>query len=231
MQARYYDPVIGRFYSNDPVGYTAANPVMSFNRYLYVNNNPYKYTDPNGEFLLGAVIGGALDAVAQGVLIATGNQDSFDFKSVAVSAGAGALGVGLANNIAKLGKAAQLVGNVAADASISAGSAALKGQDVTLTGVAVDVIAGQTLGKAAGDTASASVTNSASHKLNEKAANRLERIASGKPNPRNAQVNRANAAREAVTNAPIQAASTAGVAASNAASTAVNTGCKVSGEC
>ena len=51
MQARYYDPVIGRFYSNDPVGWTPSNPVMSFNRYLYVNNNPYKYTDPNGEFL------------------------------------------------------------------------------------------------------------------------------------------------------------------------------------
>jgi len=51
MQARYYDPVIGRFYSNDPVGYTAANPVMSFNRYMYVNNNPYKYTDPDGQFL------------------------------------------------------------------------------------------------------------------------------------------------------------------------------------
>ncbi|MBE0352960.1 polymorphic toxin-type HINT domain-containing protein [Pseudoalteromonas lipolytica] len=41
----------GRFYSNDPVGWTPSNPVMSFNRYLYVNNNPYKYTDPNGEFL------------------------------------------------------------------------------------------------------------------------------------------------------------------------------------
>ena len=51
MQARYYDPVIGRFYSNDPVGWTPSNPVMSFNRYLYVNNNPYKYTDPNGEYL------------------------------------------------------------------------------------------------------------------------------------------------------------------------------------
>jgi uncharacterized protein RhaS with RHS repeats len=50
MQARYYDPVIGRFYSNDPVGYTAKNPVMSFNRYLYVNNNPYKYIDPNGGY-------------------------------------------------------------------------------------------------------------------------------------------------------------------------------------
>jgi len=51
MQARYYDPLIGRFYSNDPVGYTAANPVMSFNRYMYVNNNPYKYTDPSGQIL------------------------------------------------------------------------------------------------------------------------------------------------------------------------------------
>jgi hypothetical protein len=51
MQARYYDPVIGRFYSNDPVGYTPENPVMSFNRYLYVNNNPYKYTDPTGMIL------------------------------------------------------------------------------------------------------------------------------------------------------------------------------------
>ena len=51
MQARYYDPVIGRFYSNDPIGYIADNPVMSFNRYLYVNNNPYKYTDPSGQIL------------------------------------------------------------------------------------------------------------------------------------------------------------------------------------
>ncbi|MDY6976364.1 MAG: RHS repeat-associated core domain-containing protein [Pseudomonadota bacterium] len=56
MQARYYDPVIGRFYSNDPVGWTPKNPVMSFNRYLYVNNNPYKYTDPNGEFLFLAAV-------------------------------------------------------------------------------------------------------------------------------------------------------------------------------
>ncbi|MEQ3657365.1 MAG: RHS repeat-associated core domain-containing protein [Glaciecola sp.] len=45
MQARYYDPVIGRFYSNDPVGFRA---VHSFNRYAYVNNNPYSYNDPTG---------------------------------------------------------------------------------------------------------------------------------------------------------------------------------------
>jgi hypothetical protein len=32
----------------DPVGFVEENP-MSFNRYLYVNNNPYRYTDPYGE--------------------------------------------------------------------------------------------------------------------------------------------------------------------------------------
>uniref|UniRef100_UPI003566F328 RHS repeat-associated core domain-containing protein n=1 Tax=Arsukibacterium sp. TaxID=1977258 RepID=UPI003566F328 len=48
MQARYYDPVIGRFYSNDPAGFTASNPMM-FNRYAYANNNPYKFVDPDGK--------------------------------------------------------------------------------------------------------------------------------------------------------------------------------------
>ncbi|MCL1145356.1 hypothetical protein L2747_04905 [Shewanella marinintestina] len=46
MQARYYDPLIGRFYSNDPLSF---RDVHSFNRYAYANNNPYKYTDPTGE--------------------------------------------------------------------------------------------------------------------------------------------------------------------------------------
>ena len=55
MQARYYDPVIGRFYSNDPVDVlghmTRGNSIANgFNRYAYANNNPYKYTDPDGEF-------------------------------------------------------------------------------------------------------------------------------------------------------------------------------------
>ena len=52
MQARYYDPVIGRFYSNDPVGtlehLSTPNGIHGFNRYTYANNNPYKYTDPTG---------------------------------------------------------------------------------------------------------------------------------------------------------------------------------------
>jgi len=37
--------VIGRFYGNDPVGFSN---VHNFNRYAYANNNPHKYTDPDG---------------------------------------------------------------------------------------------------------------------------------------------------------------------------------------
>ena len=47
MQQRYYDPGFGRFLSVDPV--TAySNPVGAFNRYWYANNNPYRFTDPDG---------------------------------------------------------------------------------------------------------------------------------------------------------------------------------------
>lgn len=53
MQARYYDPVIGRFYSYDPVDTLGhmqrGNSVHGFGRYTYANNNPYKYTDPDGK--------------------------------------------------------------------------------------------------------------------------------------------------------------------------------------
>jgi RHS repeat-associated protein len=51
MQARYYDPVIGRFYSNDPVGtmgHLNLGSIQGFNRYAYGNNNPYRYIDPTG---------------------------------------------------------------------------------------------------------------------------------------------------------------------------------------
>lgn len=51
MQARYYDPVIGRFYLNDPVGvalFINQGYIHGFNRYAYVNNNPYRYVEPDG---------------------------------------------------------------------------------------------------------------------------------------------------------------------------------------
>ncbi|NMW23738.1 RHS repeat-associated core domain-containing protein [Rhodanobacter denitrificans] len=47
MQARYYDPAVGRFLSVDPVGPTPGN-IYSFNRYAYANNNPIGNIDPDG---------------------------------------------------------------------------------------------------------------------------------------------------------------------------------------
>ena len=52
MQARYYDPVIGRFLSNDPVGF-AQGGVDYFNRYSYTANNPVNFWDPDGRQISG----------------------------------------------------------------------------------------------------------------------------------------------------------------------------------
>lgn len=47
MQARYYDPAVGRFVSVDPVSPTPGK-LYSFNRFDYVNNNPTRFIDPDG---------------------------------------------------------------------------------------------------------------------------------------------------------------------------------------
>lgn len=49
MQQRYYDPQVGRFLSVDPVQAITADG-SNFNRYWYANNNPYKFTDPDGRW-------------------------------------------------------------------------------------------------------------------------------------------------------------------------------------
>ncbi|MBF2020137.1 MAG: RHS repeat-associated core domain-containing protein, partial [Hydrococcus sp. C42_A2020_068] len=48
-QARYYNPMHGRFTSVDPLTASATirNP-QTFNRYAYALNSPYKFTDPLG---------------------------------------------------------------------------------------------------------------------------------------------------------------------------------------
>jgi len=75
MQARYYDPVIGRFYSNDPV---AFDNVHNFNRFAYANNNPYKYVDPDGKnsttigiitILVGGGLIAAVDSSRKGAIL------------------------------------------------------------------------------------------------------------------------------------------------------------------
>jgi len=47
-EARYYDPLLGRFTSLDPWFGDITDP-QSLNKYSYVRNNPLKYVDPTGE--------------------------------------------------------------------------------------------------------------------------------------------------------------------------------------
>ncbi|MCY1439775.1 RHS repeat-associated core domain protein [compost metagenome] len=63
MGARYYDPVIGRFLSVDPVKGSPVAP-ETVNRYAYANLKPYKYTDPTGRFGEFTAAGCAVSAAA-----------------------------------------------------------------------------------------------------------------------------------------------------------------------
>lgn len=47
MNARLYDPALGRFVAPDPY-VQVPDLTQAFNRYSYCINNPLKYTDPNG---------------------------------------------------------------------------------------------------------------------------------------------------------------------------------------
>ena len=56
MNARLYDPTTGQFLSPDP-RIDAADITIGYNRYTYCLNNPLRYTDENGEFILGLLCG------------------------------------------------------------------------------------------------------------------------------------------------------------------------------
>lgn len=72
MNARLYDPILGRFLSPDP---WIQNPMNSqnFNRFGYALNNPLKFTDPDGEFIVAAIIGTVVGAWIGGSLANGGN--------------------------------------------------------------------------------------------------------------------------------------------------------------
>jgi RHS repeat-associated protein len=57
-RARYYDPITGRFLSEDPIR-------SGINYYTYAYNNPINYNDPTGEcpWCIGAAIGGVAGAI------------------------------------------------------------------------------------------------------------------------------------------------------------------------
>lgn len=59
MQARYYDPVVGRFLSIDPDP-VRPGEIHGHNRYVYAQNAPLSHTDPSGRCIEDFCIGEAI---------------------------------------------------------------------------------------------------------------------------------------------------------------------------
>jgi RHS repeat-associated protein len=124
MGARYYDPVAGRFLSPDPSLFNENN-VHSHNRYVYGNNNPNRYVDPDGRnpiliaMGIGALIGGGVNAISQ--YAATGTMRWQGIGGVIDAAGDGML-FGLAG--VRSGAAATEASTAGAAEAKAAGTAA-----------------------------------------------------------------------------------------------------------
>jgi len=79
--ARWFDPELARFTSVDPVSFVDQH-TMSFNRYLYAFDNPYKFLDPDGQF--GFLIAAAFILVG---LVASDAANAPDMRSVDIPQG------------------------------------------------------------------------------------------------------------------------------------------------
>ncbi len=149
--ARYYSPNVGRFYQPDPMIQFPYAP-QSLNRYSYVQNNPYKFTDESGNFItlpaavIGAVVGGAL-----GAAISAGTQYMATGQVNLADVGRAAVVGGVAGGVAGLTGCASLLATVGS--SVASGRAAqvaenaLTGQDLTQNlldpgGIGFDIVLG-----------------------------------------------------------------------------------------
>ena len=73
MNARLYDPAVGRFLSPDPI-ILAPDDTQNFNRYSYCLNNPLRYVDPFGLWILSFSESGQLDMVYLNEIVASGQR-------------------------------------------------------------------------------------------------------------------------------------------------------------
>lgn len=125
-QARYYKSSHGRFTSVDPLMASAdiVNP-QTFNRYVYVGNNPLNVTDPTGEIWAsnGSVLEwfNSVSDFKAGFTEYTSLIGVVDGRNVVLSATAGTWNE-VANNADALRKVAQMVGTGAAAFGASAAS-------------------------------------------------------------------------------------------------------------
>ncbi|MYH17778.1 MAG: RHS repeat-associated core domain-containing protein [Gemmatimonadetes bacterium] len=172
MLDRNYAYNIGRFLRPDPMQdeYPGISP------YAYAANNPLKYVDPDGRALVfGAIVGAAIDVGIQ-VAVDGRSLDEIDLGSVAISAAAGATGVGLITKLSKVNKVARFGIEAATDAGFSALHQVNETGNVDLMNTVQDVAVGRSIGRVAGETAGRIAGSSSTVRHLTRDADRLKRI-------------------------------------------------------
>ncbi len=88
LQTRYYDPITGRFISQDGVEYADPESINGLNLYAYCGNNPVMYVDPTGTafllFLFAAIVGFAVGFAGSAIVQATTNEGEVNWATAAI---------------------------------------------------------------------------------------------------------------------------------------------------
>ena len=153
MNARYYDPELGRFAAADTMVPDAFDP-QTLNRYSYARNNPILFTDPSGNFFIiddiiyavvmfaianaGTIAAGALIGAAMNVAMAAimggdlGQAALMGAVSGAITAGFGAWGASVLKGVTNPGMYSLGKGAFDAAGAAAAGAvgAAIKGEPI-----------------------------------------------------------------------------------------------------
>jgi RHS repeat-associated protein len=213
--ARYYDPVLSRWISADPIfgkylpnlGKTEHGDLPAFggiynpinlNMYCYSFNNPLKYKDPDGNFA--QIVWGFATGVIADVGIQyleakiKGQEFKIDIKQAIISGASGAAtgGLSMVSKAAKLGKLAKVAleaADIAKDTAASIASQVNDSGDWDIATTVGDVALGQAGGKVSKKVVEKAVVPL---KIQERQLDRLQRITTKNP-----RASRETAIREA----------------------------------
>ena len=146
LQSRYYDPAIGRWINPEPSiymgGFDSGAGFTGCNVYAYCANNPVKYFDPTGEFIVstllicvaaGVIIGGTVGGISGNAYANRKGYTGWNKTRTTL------IGVGIG------GFSGGMLGYFAAPAVVSATGVA--GISVTPTGVSTIASIGTSFGK------------------------------------------------------------------------------------